>query len=152
MHCECVCEACWTCDHGRLSRSARLIPSENRHMSDVFLLLWSQWKQLGNYREVSSPDNTSCFPPLRCSPPPLFLCDASETHCAYSPVWNRMTHTHMMRIGTIKEVSAVTHRHSLLVWVCITCVPAHVLYQLLYIARCLSLRLLFVSASQFLPV
>ncbi len=53
-----------------------------------FISVWSQYKKPGNYRKVSSPDNTLCFPPLHSSFSPS-CCDAAERQCAYSAVSNR---------------------------------------------------------------
>lgn len=54
----------------------------------LFNFFFGRHKKPGNYRKVSSPDNTLCFPPPHGSfPPPC--CDATESQCAHSAVSNR---------------------------------------------------------------
>lgn len=99
------------------------VPSQN----SCVLLFHSIWVRRRN-QEI-----TEKFPALLvdffpCSlfnpRPPLLWC-----YSAHIPVSDHMTLAHMMRIGTIKELTTVTHDHNLQIW---NFVASHVLYQWLY--------------------
>lgn len=65
-------------------------------------------------------------------PPHVVMLQRASVHILQCQT--AVTQAHMMRIGTIKELTTVTHDHNLLIWVCITwdCIASHVLYQLLH--------------------
>lgn len=54
------------------------------HTASHIISVWSQYKKPGNYREVSSHDNTLCFPPLHFYTPR----DATKSQCAYFAALN----------------------------------------------------------------